>query len=309
MNGAHISGFVAIDLEKSVYPQSLMPKLKDLGYRLDVDAQKAHTDLDAFLLDLDETLTARIKTIEYLWDYADWKIFMPTFTGTDRLMHFLWSAYEDKNHKHHNDFLNHFRRIDAAIGNLHSKLAENDILIILSDHGFEKLQKDVYINRLLAREGFLAYRPKSETKLTNIDSTTKAFALDPARIYLNHAGKYPAGGLKPNDKNTCLKDLRQMFSEFELEGKKVIKHIFTKEDIYSGPSLDSAPDIVLIAEQGFNLKGDMSAKELVGKGPFTGKHTYHDAFLLINKKDLAVDLPNQPSVTDAGRLLKKLATE
>jgi len=306
MNGVHISGFVSIDIEKSIHPKSLMPKLKNLGYRLDVDAQKAHTDLKAFLLDLDQTLTARIKTIEHLWDYTDWQIFMPTFTGTDRLMHFLWSAYEDKNHKYHNDFLNHFRRIDAAIGNIYSRLGDNDIVIILSDHGFEKLEKDVYINYLLAREGFLAYRPKSETKLENIDSATKAFALDPARIYLNQKGKYPAGSLAPNDKNACLKDLQEMFSSLEIRGKKVIKHVYRKEDIYSGPCLDDAPDMVLIAQNGFNLKGDMSATELAGKGPFTGKHTYQNAFLLINKKDLATDLPEELSVTDAGKLIKKL---
>ena len=306
MNGVHISGFVSIDIEKSIHPKSLVPNLKNLGYRLDVDAQKAHTDLDAFLLDLDQTLTARIKTIEHLWDYTDWQIFMPTFTGTDRLMHFLWSAYEDKTHKYHNDFLNHFRRIDAAIGNIYSRLGDNDIVIILSDHGFEKLEKDVYINYLLAREGFLAYRPKSETKLENIDSATKAFALDPARIYLNRKGKYPAGNLAPNDKNTCLKDLQEMFSSLEIQGKKVIKHVYRKEDIYSGPCLDDAPDLVLIAQNGFNLKGDMSATELTGKGPFTGKHTYQNAFLLINDKDFAPDLPEELSVTDAGKLIKKL---
>ena len=306
MNGVHISGFVSIDIEKSIHPKSLIPKLKNLGYRLDVDAQKAHTDLKAFLLDLDQTLTARIKTIEHLWNYTDWQIFMPTFTGTDRLMHFLWSAYEDKDHKYHNDFLNHFRRIDTEIGNLYSRLGDNDIVIILSDHGFEKLEKDVYINYLLAREGFLAYRPKSETKLENIDSATKAFALDPARIYLNRKGKYPAGSLAPNDKNTCLKDLQEMFSSFEIQGKKVIKHVYRKEDIYSGPCLDDAPDLVLIAQNGFNLKGDTSATELTGKGPFTGKHTYQNAFLLINNKDFAPDLPEELSVTDAGKLIKKL---
>jgi len=308
MNGVHISGFVSIDFEKSVHPKSLIPKLNDLDYRLDVDSQKAHTDLDLFLKDLDETLTARIKAAEYLWDYTDWQTFMLTFTGTDRLMHFLWDAYEDKDHKYHDAFLEHFRRIDQAIGKIYSKVTENDVFIMLSDHGFGKLEKDIYVNYLLASEGFLTFRPNTEPKLVNIGSATKAFALDPARIYINQESKYPAGGIGPSDKNTCLKNLEKLFSSLQINGKKVIKHIFRKQDIYAGPYVDDAPDLVLIAEEGFNLKGAMTAQELAGKGPFTGKHTYHDAFLLINNTNIVPDFDDQPSVIDAGRLIQSLVT-
>ena len=60
MNGVLISGFVSIDFEKSVHPKSLIPSLKNLDYRLDVDSQKAHSSMDLFLKDLDKTLDARI---------------------------------------------------------------------------------------------------------------------------------------------------------------------------------------------------------------------------------------------------------
>ena len=85
---------------------------------------------------------------------------------------------------------------------------------------------------------------------------------------------------------------------------KPIKHIYRKEDIYAGAYLEAAPDMVLIAESGFNLKGAMAAKELATKGPFTGKHTYPDAFLLVKNKDLTADFSDQPCVIDAGKLIK-----
>ena len=306
MNGVHISGFVSIDINKSVHPASLIPELKNLGYRLDVDSQKAHKDLDLFLEDLEETLSARIKTIKYLWDYDEWQIFMPTFTGTDRLMHFLFDAYEDKAHKYHNDFLNHFRRIDGVIGDMYSKLTENDVLIMLSDHGFEKLEKDVYVNYLLSKEGFLAFKPHSEPQLTNIDSATRAFALDPARIYINQKGKYPAGSVEASDKDKYLSQLESLFQSLEIDGKKVIREIYRKEDIYAGLYLQDAPDLVLIAEQGFNLKGAMNCKALANKGVFSGKHNYHEAFLLINDSSFAGQIANNASVIDAGKLIHKL---
>ncbi|MHC4705274.1 MAG: alkaline phosphatase family protein, partial [Planctomycetota bacterium] len=96
MNGVHISGFVSIDIDRSVYPASLIPQLNSLDYRLDVDSEKAHRDIGLFLQDLDETLTARIKAAEVLWDYTGWQTFMFVFTGTDRLLHFLFTAYEEK---------------------------------------------------------------------------------------------------------------------------------------------------------------------------------------------------------------------
>ena len=304
MNGVHISGFVSIDFEKSVHPQSLLPQLRKLDYRLDVDAQKAHTAMDEFLQDVDKSLTARIKTHRYLWDSYDWQVFMLVFTGTDRLMHFLWDAYEDPSHKHHDFFLDHFRKIDEAIGEIASKLTAEDRLIILSDHGFEKLEKDVYVNHLLASTGLLSFEPGADPKPVNMASATKAFALDPARIYINQKGKFPAGSIAQADKSTCLADLEQLFSSLEIDGKKVIKHIYRKQDIYAGPCLDAAPDMVLLAETGFNLKGAMASKQLAAKGLFTGKHTYPDAFLLINNKDLTAELPNQPCVVDTGKLIK-----
>ena len=305
MNGVHISGFVSIDLEESVYPPLLIPKLRDLDYRLDVDAQKAHSDLGLFLQDLDQTLTARIKAIEYLWGYTDWQVFMPTFTGTDRLMHFLYEAYEEKNHKYHEEFLNHFRKIDESIGWILSKLTGNETVIMLSDHGFEKLEKDVYVNYLLAEEGFLISN-SAEAKLDNISLGTKAFALDPGRIFLNHKGRYPAGSLDHEDIENCLKELERLFSSVEIEGRKVIKKIHRKEDIYAGPYIDNAADLILIAEKGFNLKGAMTSEQLAAKGPFTGKHNEHEAFLLVNNMDAATNLPGNISVIDAGKLIKSL---
>ncbi len=92
MNGILISGFVALKMEKAVYPPSVLPELEQMGYRLDVDSDKAHKSMDLFLKDLDQTLKARISAYRYFWNKMDWQTFMLVFTGTDRLSHFLWEA-------------------------------------------------------------------------------------------------------------------------------------------------------------------------------------------------------------------------
>ncbi|MBD3264635.1 MAG: hypothetical protein GF375_06005 [Candidatus Omnitrophica bacterium] len=303
LNGVHISGFVSLDLQRSVWPKELIPKLKEFDYRLDVDSQKAHQSMGLFLADLDKTLDARIKTSQYLWEIYDWSIFMLVFTGTDRLMHFLWDSCIDENHKYHSQFLNHFRKIDRHIGEILSKKKPEDKLIMVSDHGFESLDKDVYINFLLKEKGFLTLKSKNRPNFSNIDFPTKAFSLDPARIYINMKGKYPQGSITGDDHNNIRGDLISLFEGLKIEGRKAIRDIYKKEDIYRGPYIESAPDLVLVADRGFNLKSSLSSQSLYSKGIFSGKHTQHDAFLLVN--GLTDDkIPKKPDVCDVCSLIE-----
>jgi len=309
MNGVLISGFVSIDLEKSVHPKSLISKLKDMDYRLDVDSQKAHTSMDLFLSDLDQTLDARIEAYRYLWDSQDWQRFMLVFTGTDRLMHFLWNAYEDEGHKYHSLFLEHFRKIDRVIGQINESITDDDLLIILSDHGFERLDYDVYINYHLIQNGLLKFKRGADITLNNISQDTKAFALDPARIYLNLKGKYPCGTVEPDKAEPLLDQLEILFRDMEIDGRAVIRDVYRKEQIYSGPCCDGAPDLVLVGAKGFNLKAKISAEQLMDKTIFTGKHTQNTAFLAVkglSDKDI---IPEVPTVSDVRGIMEKNKTQ
>ena len=303
MNGVHISGFVSIDLSKSVFPKSLIPILKEFDYRLDVDSTLAHQSMDLFLSDLEKTLHASIQTCHYLWDSFEWQIFMYVFTGTDRLMHFLWDAYEDRDHRCHFDFLTHFQTIDEVMGEILLRANEKDLFIILSDHGFEKLTHEIYINSLLRKEGFLNFENDKEPELFNIGSKTKAFALDPARIYLNVKGKYPRGTIELRDKGKVLRDLEDLFLSLEINGRKVIKSIYRGEEIYSGPLFDKGPDMVLVGSSGFDLKGSTKTEKVIDKRIFSGKHTQDDAFLLVYGNREKINIPDYPMVCDIAPLL------
>ena len=100
---------------------------------------------------------------------------------------------QDEDHRHHDSFLEHFRKIDQVIGEIAACVGDDDLLVMLSDHGFERLDYDVYISYLLAQERFLQFKQGRDISLDNICHGTKAFALDPARIYLNLKGKFPYG--------------------------------------------------------------------------------------------------------------------
>lgn len=306
LNGVHISGFVALDLERSTYPPSLVPKLRELDYRVDVDSSKAHKSIDLFLRDLDKTLQARIEAYRYLWDKENWNTFMIVFTGTDRLSHFLWDAYEDESHPYHSAFLDHFRGIDRVIGEIANKLGGNDSMILLSDHGFELLEKEVNINFFLEKEGFLKFRRGSQKSFSDIDYGTKAFGLDPARIYVNTENRYPRGSIKLSQKKEIMKQLESAFKSLRVNGQKIIKRIFKKEELFEGPFCDEAPDLVLTGNTGFNLKANLRARRFLEKGIFTGKHTQHDAFILVKSDPCHDIVPESPTVFDVVGIIDRL---
>ena len=305
MNGVLISGFVSIDFEKSVHPKFLVPLLKSLDYRLDVDSQKAHSSMELFLEDLEKTLDARIEAYHHLWDSSSWQTFMLVFTATDRLMHFLWNAYEDTDHKYHNLFLEHFGRIDGVIGEIAGKISDEDLLIIHSDHGFERLDYDVYINYLLMQEGFLQVKDSRNIALDIIDYGTKAFALDPARIYLNRKGRYPRGTVNQTDIAEILDRLEKLFSSLRINGRRVVRDIYRKEQLYTGPYVENAPDMVLVGAEGFNLRANIKAEKLYDKGIFSGKHTQDTAFLIIRGLSNTSIIPDIPAISDIRAIMEK----
>ena len=117
LNGIHISGFVALDLETATYPKNYVPILKDFNYEIDVDTKLAHQQSkDMFLKELFRVLRIRKKIFNYFWKELKWDNFMPVITSSDRIGHFMWDAYENHKNPYHKHFLEFFSEVDKLIG-------------------------------------------------------------------------------------------------------------------------------------------------------------------------------------------------
>lgn len=308
IKGFIVSGFVSLDLENAVYPKEYLPLLEEMNYQIDVDSMKAHTSKDLFLKELFETFETRKKLLYKMWDEINWDTFMFVITGSDRIEHFLWDAYEDENHKYHKEFIEFFRKTDELIGEVTEKMNETDSLLMLSDHGMEKIKTNVFINSVLRKEGLLNTSFDERKGFNNIQKGTKAFCLDPGRIYLHKQKKYPLGEVAPEEEKELTEKIKKIFYELEYEGEKVIKTIYEKREIYNGKELEKAPDLVLIENSGFRLRGVLLKNELFGQDIFTGMHTLDNAFIYINKQDKNL-IPENPSVEDIVPILNKLRRE
>ena len=302
LNGILISGFVSPDIRKAVYPKSLLPTLKRFSYKIDVDSEKAHENMDSFIEDLSATLESSVGLYRHLWKVRNWDAFMFVVTATDRLMHFLWDAYEDEGHKYHKAFLDYFKKIDKMIGETKADLKKADALLIFSDHGFEKLGQDAYVNAVLEKEGLLESGLNGE--ITNLTNRTRAFALDPGRIYIHKKGRYVNGSVPADEEKALLAEIEGLFGSLASDGRRVIQKIYRKESLYSGKYLDSASDLVLLPRSGFNLKAKLTAGGLSSNDIFTGRHSYEGAFFLAGNDE--GQLPNDSSVIDIGLVIEKV---
>jgi predicted AlkP superfamily phosphohydrolase/phosphomutase len=274
-----VSGFVAIDLKKATYPDRVFTYLNGMGYRIDVNARLAAENPEAFFKDLLETFDKRRQAIEYLYDNEDWQLFIGTVTETDRLHHFFFDSAREG--KHYDIFEKYYRELDSFIGTMAKKAAKDDaVFLTCSDHGFTPIKKEVYLNRWLIENGYL--KLDSGEGLKGMTSDTKAFCLDPSRIYIHLKDKYKRGTAKQADCEALVDELKEKLLGIAFEGQTVINTAFLKNEIFHGTHADDGPDVYLLPNYGFDLKGSTSKDYIFGNSHFRGMHTYDDAHLFLS---------------------------
>ncbi len=168
VNGLMISGLGSPGMRGNfTYPRSLKKELlaNVKGYRIDVDFEEFYSNhVSIYVNEIYHLTEVRKRAVLYLMENNDWDFFMVVFVGADRLQHFLWDTYlssrTTKGNQRYNVIVRYYQLIDTVIGELLQKLDENTIILIVSDHGFKSVKRDVYINNLLKNIGLLTLKPQ-----------------------------------------------------------------------------------------------------------------------------------------------------
>lgn len=289
VNGILVAGFLSPRLEKATYPASVGEQLKSMGYRLDVDPWQARENKDKFLEDLYYTLDKRQEAMFHFMETEEWDFFMLQIMETDRLHHFLWEHWEKGDEKYAPAFLKLYHKIDGLLGRLYERLTEDTTLVVLSDHGFCTMKKEVFINRWLQDNGWLNFTKDPPDSLRDIHPDSKAYSMDPGRIFVNLRGREPQGSVDAGREYEALrKELTDALSELREpeSGEPMIERVYKREEIYSGESYPQAPDLVAMPCRGYDLKGSIKKAVLTEKGVINGAHTYDDAMIYIQGQDI-----------------------
>lgn len=284
INGVLTAGFVALDLRKATYPQSAYEYLKGIGYKMDVNTRKAQESSADLADEIDDAFEKRKKAFLHFLDSGDWDLFIGVVTETDRLHHYLWSALEDEGHQQHNFFIDFYKKLDEFIGEMYNRAGDDVSFIIMSDHGFTKIKKEVYINTWLKEKGYLKFSNDDPKSMEEMLGESRVFALDPSRLYLHMKGKYPKGSVEADEYDSLREKLKDELLSLTVDGEKVIKEIKFREELYSGDSYENAPDLVMLSHEGYDLKGAINKAEVAGTGFLTGGHTRENAVFYINRK-------------------------
>jgi predicted AlkP superfamily phosphohydrolase/phosphomutase len=191
----------------------------------------------------------------------------------DQLSHMFWRTMDPKHPAYEpSDEMravieNAYVEMDAVLGRVLGVVDENTTLIVLSDHGFAPFYRAFNLNTWLAREGYIKLMDDWEGEFfQNVDwKGTHAYGVGFNGLYLNMKGREAGGIVGEDERNALLEEISEKLLAVRdpENGKQVITKVYRAEDIYSGPFLKDAPDLVI----GYNSGYRASWETVLGSFP------------------------------------------
>ena len=200
------------------------------------------------------------------------------FDATDRIQHMFW-RYLDSSHparrggdaSEHRDAIEAlYIHNDALVGRVMARLEEGDVLMVLSDHGFNSFRRGVNLNRWLLDNGYLAIKPGGDPSaewLRDVDwSRTRAYALGLTGLFLNLKGRESQGIVEPAEAALLRQELVARLSGLpdSEASATAISAAFETRTLYSGPYLDNAPDLLIGYNAGYRISWDGASGVVAG---------------------------------------------
>jgi len=178
LKGAMVSGFLTPPGAKdSVFPPELGERLeREVGpfvphypgenYGLGRE--------EKFAQEIEQMTRKTIHAMEFLAENEVWDLFVGVIQSPDLLQHCLWK-FEDREHPLYEDnrrvkgaFLKNYQIIDDYLGKVLKGLDDRTYLFVMSDHGFNYIEKQFFVNNWLLEEGFLVLKKTAKTFLKKI---------------------------------------------------------------------------------------------------------------------------------------------
>jgi len=156
-----------------------------------------------------------------------------------------------------------YERMDALVGETLGALDSDTVLFVLSDHGFCSFRRGVNLNTWLLENGYLflkGERAESGRYFEGVDwSRTRAYTVGLGGLYLNLEKREAQGIVRPGKEADALKrELIQKLAGLPdwASGETAIRDVYASSDLYQGPYLEHAPDLIVGYSDGFRTSWD-----------------------------------------------------
>lgn len=220
---------------------------------------------EPFLDEVNEVLREKTAMLDFEFKRFKKGILFCYFESPDIIQHMFW-RYIDPGHplyeedaplRYKKTIESWYKKMDDILDTVMQRIDKEDILIVLSDHGFNTFRRAVHVNTWLRENGYLELKDKNAKTgselLKDIDwSKTKAYALGFGAVYLNQRGRERDGIVSPGREAELLKE--EISKKLELwidekHEKNVINKVYKREEIFWGDYADNTPDLYI----GFNI--------------------------------------------------------
>jgi predicted AlkP superfamily phosphohydrolase/phosphomutase len=242
-----------------------------------------------------EITEARIRANEHLLDTTDWRFASVVFVATDRVQHCL-AKYVSPDHPDFETLAKEplaekirdvYRLLDEGLGRLLERSRDDDLVLFMSDHGFQSCTRAVHMDRLLEHLGFLRFAAASRTvfgpmqwgkmravarkvydllglhgrvSLPQSVSWQKTVAYTSVRstgegVSINLAGREPEGTVDPGDFEPTRDKVLDALASFldPGTGKNPVARALRREEVFGGRYAETAPDIILEPSPHYSL--------------------------------------------------------
>ena len=276
---------------------------KTVGWSDDTKALQQDELTEAvFLDDANRNMAWTTKAVLGELDKNESDLLIAGWTSTDRIAHMFWRYRDPKHPMYTGEGAKTFGRvleqtyatIDRIVGDVMTRLKPNDLLFVMSDHGFHSYRKSFSVNTWLVRNGYLALegQPDSKKAYTNekymqdfVWNKTRVYGLGLSGIFVNLKGRESNGFVSRQDAAHLIEEIRQkLINVTDPEtGEKIFRAIYMKDEIYKGSALADAPDLILGYADGYQTDKASAAGAApedifsVNKDKWSGDHASSDS--------------------------------
>jgi predicted AlkP superfamily phosphohydrolase/phosphomutase len=226
-------------------------------------------DEEEFLAQDDVVLQESLDQLDFELGRFNEGLFFYYFSSTDQRQHMFWRlldpehpAYDAKlAGKYGKTIEEIYREMDRVLDRVLAKVDKDTVLLVMSDHGFNPFRRGFNLNTWLFQNGYhrLAKPWKQEESgwFENTDWTkTQAYGAGLNGLYINEKGRERNGIVAPGpDKDNLVREIARKLEALTdpKTGERVFLRAYPAREVYHGPYVDRAPDIVLGFARGYRI--------------------------------------------------------
>jgi predicted AlkP superfamily phosphohydrolase/phosphomutase len=261
VNGICVGCFLTPDAVHDPYthPASVREEIAGLVGEYEVDVKGFRTDRKAWLKgELFRMSKKLFSVVRHYLTHAEWDYFHFVDIGLDRVQHGFWKFHDPRHvlHEAGSEFADvirdYYLHVDEEIGRLLELLSDDTVVLVVSDHGAQRLDGGFCVNEWLVREKLLVLHayPKAVTPFANLSvdwEKTRVWSEGGyyARVFLNVRGREPSGVIEPRDYERFRDEMAaRLAATVDDRGRPMGTLVFKPEQVYRHVR-NVAPDLIV----------------------------------------------------------------